>query len=168
MEILSMTETAALIEKCIKGAVDTQADIHIAAVSTLDHIREHGNTTGATRLLNGLPRGLRVKGLAEWFKHFSNGKCSPGLNPQTKQWQVELAKDRTDADFNVAESMNVTFADLTEEKNPVTLTADKFLKNLKRIASNTSLNKDNSPKVAPEARALAMQVVQFIATQKAA
>jgi hypothetical protein len=167
MKILNMTEAAALIEKCIKSATDVQADIHIALVSCLDHIREHGNTTGALRLLNGLPRGLRVKGAAEWLKHFSNGKASPGLNPQTKQWQIELAKDRTDADFNVAESMNVTFADLTEEKNPTTLTADKFLKNLKRIASNTSLNKDNSPKVAADARAMAMIVVQFLATKAA-
>jgi hypothetical protein len=168
MKILNMHETAELIERVIKGFVQNQADLHIALVSCLDHVREHGNTTGLLRLFNGLPRGVRVQGGAVWVKKFSNGKCVPALNPQTKQWQIELSKDRTDLDFDIQGAMAVTFADLTAEVAPTTLTAEQFVKNLKKIASNTSLNKNNSPKVTAEARALAMQLVQFVTANKAA
>jgi hypothetical protein len=166
MKILNMTETAELIERVIKGFVQNQADLHIALFSSLDHVREHGNTTGLLRLFKGLPNGVRKQGAAVWVKKFSKGKCVPALNPQTKQWQIELSKDRTDADFDIQGAMAVTFADLTAEVAPTTLTAEQFVKNLKKIASNTALNKNNSPKVTAEARSLAMAVVQFIAAEK--
>jgi hypothetical protein len=166
MKILSMSEAAALIERVIKSTNESMVDLHLALVSSLDHIREHGNTTGLLRLLNGLPRGIRLQGIVAWTKEFSNGKCAPGLNPKTKQWQIELAKDRKDADFNIEAAFGTTFADLTAEKAPSTMTADSLLTKLKQIASNTKLNKDDSPKVTVEARSLAMQAIQFLETAK--
>lgn len=164
--ILNQHECAQKIESVIKGAVANEADLHQVAYSTLDHIRAHGNYTGALRLLNGLPRGLRVKGLAEWYKGFSNKKFVPGLDPKTKQWKAELAKDRTDADFDIEGAIATTYADYTTEPNYSTLSFEKFVKGLKRTATNTGFFPGTTiPKVSEDTRAVAMKLVQFLQTE---
>jgi len=166
VEILDQTKVAVLVSKVIDGSKSLVADIHQASVSILDHIREHGNYTEALRLLNGMHTGVRVKALAEWFKGFSNGKFAPGLNPKTKQWQAELSKDRTDNDFDIEGASLTTFAEFTVERDPVTLTVDKFIRGLRRTASNTGVFPNTSvPKVSDDTRALAMKIVQFLQTE---
>jgi len=169
MTLLNQTDNAKLIDAVCKGSQTLAADIHLAAVSALDHIREHSNYTGALQLLNGLHNGVRVKALAEWFKGFSNGKFSPGLNPKTKVWQAELAKDRADGDFDIEGAEVTTFAEFTVERDPVTLTVDKLVKGLKRTATNSGTFPNTSiPKVSDEARVMALKIVQFIESEKAA
>ena len=47
-----------------------EADIHLAAVSTLNHAGLHGDITLANRLLDGLPNSTRKNALREWYLAF--------------------------------------------------------------------------------------------------
>lgn len=164
--ILSMADTGVAIDRVCKGARDNEALIHQLAVSTLDHAREHGNTTGISRLLNGLPVGVRVKGLAEWYKGFSTKKLNPVLDAKTKMWRVELATDRLDEHFKIAASMEVTFAEFTAEPNYKTLDLAAFLKGIKRTAMNTGNHPGTDiPKVSSDTRAVALKLYNFIQSE---
>lgn len=167
VNILSQSAAAELISQICNTSKTLVADIHIAAVSTLDHIREHSNYTGALALLNGLSNGVRVKGLAAWYKEFSSGKFVPSQDPKTKVWRAELIKDRTDPDFKISEAMAITFADFKEEVGHETLTLEKFLKGLKRTATNTGTHPDGTPKVSERARTMALLLVQAAANIEA-
>lgn len=165
--ILNQADTAKLVERVCTSSKSLVADIHQAGVSTLDHIREHGNYTSAIDMLNGLSNGLRVKGLVAWYKKFSNGKFQPKQDGKTKVWSAELLKDRVDGDFDIEGAANMTFADLTTEVNPETLSLEKFIKGLKRTATNGGTFANSTiPKVSSEARVMALRVVQFIETLK--
>jgi len=167
--LLSQSEVKARVAKLVLTAAEVQSEIHLIGCSTLDHTRVHGDYTGAVALLNGLPKGQRVKALAYWFRHFSNGKMVAKINSDTKLWDIELKKDRTDADFRVDEAIEITFADLTAEKDPTTLELDKFLKGLDRTANNTeNFDGTNIPKVAAETRAMAARIVAFVRESKQA
>ena len=41
-------------------------DIHVAGVSCLQHIEEHGDVTLLNRLVGAMPKGSRVNALREW------------------------------------------------------------------------------------------------------
>lgn len=139
VKLLTQSDVAKLIDTIGEGARNLQADIHQAACSTLDHARAHGDWTGITRLLDVLPNGQRVKALAYWYGHFSNGKISLSRDKQSGAWKVNKDRfaTRSDEDFKVDDAMETTFADLTVEKDPQTLTLAKFLKSLSRSATNT-------------------------------
>ncbi len=142
-----------------------QERVHIIACSTLDHVRVHGDTTGCVALCNALPKGQRVKALGAWFKHFSNGKLVMVYDKKAG-WSARLSKGRTDGDFMVDLAMETNFADLTEERDPVSVTVESMIRNLKRNSANTELHNDGvTPKVDPAARALAAEIVQFVRTK---
>lgn len=163
IKILNQADTADLIERVVTGSRTLVGDIHQALVSSLDHVREHNNTTGLLRLLNGMSNGVRVQGMAAWIKGFSNKKCAPGQNPKTKVWKIELNPDRTDEDFDIEGASEVPFNEFTVEPSHNTLTLKKFVKGLKRTASNTACYPGTTvPKVSESTRALAMALVQSI------
>lgn len=150
-------------------AASVQERIHLIACSTLDHVRAHGDTTGCVSLLNALPKGQRVKALAFWFKKFSNSKLILTFDKQSKAWVAKLSKQRLDADFDVAAACDTTFADLTDERDPVSVTIESMMRNLERNATNTDMHDDGiTPKVEPAARAFAAKLVAFAREQKAA
>ena len=158
---LTMSELADYVTVLGASAREVQERIHIAAWNSLDHIREHGNYTGALQLLNALPNGQRVKGLALWYKTFSSEKFVPRQNGKTKVWECEKLGVRTDADFRMVEAEATTFADLTAEKNPETITLEKFLHGLKRTATNEAFHDGTAiPKVAPEVRMAALVMLK--------
>ena len=160
IKLLTQTEVSEAIPALATNAANVQATIHQIGCSILEHTRQHGDYTGAERLCNALPRGQRVKALAFWFRHFSNGKLTLAVAKDTKMWVGKLAKDRDFADFDVDSAMETTFADLTSEKDPTTLTLEKFIKGLERTANNDATFDGTSiPKVAPEARAVAATLV---------
>jgi hypothetical protein len=161
LNILSVADTTRLI-KSIKGrAASVQRDIHTAAVSTLAHMRDHGDYTLAVALMNALPNGQRVKGLAAWYKNFSGGKFAVRQDRKAgNAWVGQLAKDRDSTDFMVDEANEVTFADFTQEKDPQQTTVASLVKYLERLADNDDTLPNGSPKVAPEARALAMKMLE--------
>jgi hypothetical protein len=166
-KLLSQIESVRMIARIGKAAHMIQDRIHIVACSTLDHIRAHGDTTGALALLNALPRGQRVKSLAFWYSHFSSGKVK--FKADKGIWSVNLSKDRSDSDFNITAAMDMCFSELTSEKDPVSITVESMLRNLERNATNTDTHDGTDiPKVSPEARAFASELVAFARSKKAA
>jgi hypothetical protein len=172
MNLLNVKDAAELIERIGVNAAETQTQIHLAAVSTLDHIREFGDYRGALRLLNVLPNGQRVKAVAHWFSVMSSGKFIPKFSKEAKAYDCEaLGKDRTDEHFQMARAAEVSAFDLTTEKSPEPMTAEALTKYLAAKANNTKTRDDGTPLVTPEARALAANLVAFIrsaSVQKAA
>lgn len=163
--LMSQADVVKAIPVLSADAAQIQERIHVIACSTLDHVRAHGDTTGAVSLCNALPKGQRVKALGAWFKHFSNGKLVMVYDKKAG-WSAKLSKGRTDADFDVTKAMETTFADLTEERDPVSVTIESMLRNLKRNAENTEMHDDGlTPKVDPAARALAAEIVAFVRTK---
>ena len=162
--ILSQSETGKLIKSIKTRAANVQRDIHVAACSTLAHMQEHGDYTLAVALLNALPNGQRVKGLAAWYKHFTSGKFSPRQDKKAgNAWVGSLNKDRDSTDFLVAEACEVTFADFTQEKDPQQTTVASLIKYLERMADNDDMLPNGEPKIAAEAKALAMKLLQAAA-----
>lgn len=165
VKLMTQADVLKLIDQIGERAGDLQADIHTAAFNTLDHARVHGDYTGITRLLDKLPKGQRVKALAYWYGHFSNGRVSLSVDADTKLWRVNKDKfgGRSDVDFDMIEAEKVSFADLTVEKDPKTLSLEKFIASLARTATNAA-NFDGTdvPKVSPATRALASKLVAFI------
>jgi hypothetical protein len=158
--ILNQADTGKLIKSIRGRAASVQNDIHQAACSTLDHMRQHGDYTLAVALLNVLPSGQRVKGLAAWYKHFSGGKFTVRQDKaQGNIWVGSLKKDRAATDFLVEDAMQVTFADFTTERDPQQITPATILKYLERLVGNEDTLPNGSPKVDPEAVALASKLL---------
>lgn len=170
MKILSQSDVADFIGRICASAREVQSNIHVAAWNTLNHTKLHGDYSNALKLLNALPNGQRVKSLAFWFTKMSSGKFRPLQNGKTKAYECQkLGENRTDADFLMDQAEAISFADLTAEKDPAPLTLEKFIKGLKRTAENDGMFEGTDiPKVQPAARALALQVVQFIESTKVA
>jgi hypothetical protein len=175
IRILTAAECSTAIGRIAAGGKSLQARIHTVAVSTLEHARAHGDITLACRLLDALPNGVRVKSLAYWYSHFSNGKLKLSVDKKTNQWKhnPEAFKDRTDADFDIEGADATSFADLTTEKSPETLTVAALEKMLAKVANNNDFFPGTSiPKVEPLAQELAARLVaklrSDIAEKKAA
>lgn len=164
IQLMTQAEVLAEIPLLASDAKSVQTRIHVAACSTLDHIREHGDTRGAVALMNGLPNGQRVKSLGHWYRVFSNGKVAFRKDKTTGEWTVELGKNRAKdgSDFNVAGAIETSFADLTEEKDPVSLTLKKFVDRMVALSTNDELHDNGARKVALEARNAAAEVVAFL------
>lgn len=163
LQYISRGEISKRVATIVTSAVSLQSDIHLAACSILEHTREHGDYTAAETLLNGLPNGQRVKALAFWFRHFSNGKLTFKKDEATKSYVGVLQKAREDADFRMDEACETSFADLTNEQEPKSVTVESMVRNLSRSATNADMHKDGiTPKVTPEARALASKIIAFV------
>ena len=167
-KILNQAETAKTIKSIkIRGA-NLQRDIHICAVSTLAHMRDHGDYTLAVALMNALQSGQRVKGMALWMSHHSSGKFT--LRQDKKQgniWVGALSKDRTAEDFLIEDAVKITFAEFTVEKDPVQVTPDSIKKYLDRLIANEDTIKsatgEDQPKVTEAAKAAAKAMLAMIA-----
>lgn len=130
-----------------------QVLIHETATSTLAHIRDHGDWTLACALLDAMPNGQRVKALAHWYNHFSDGAVKFSFDPNAG-WTCKLAKNRTPEQFDVEGAYAKSFADLTAEKEPTTMSVKQAIAYLKRKANDDKRNDDGTPKVSDEAREL--------------
>lgn len=143
-----------------------QQEIHVVGVSTLAHIRDYGDWTGAVNLLDALPNGQRVKALAHWFNHFSGGAAKFTFAGGTAGWTCKLVKSRTPEMFDIEGAWNTSFADLTKEKDPKTLGVKEVLAYLKRKANDDG-EVNGVPRVSDEARELFASLYN-IATDKVA
>ena len=165
-EFISRSELSARVAAVCATATKAQAEIHACAVSGLEHTRVHGDYTSMEALLNGLPRGTRVKALAYWFKHFSNGKLTFKIDDKSKAWVGNLSKDRDNSDFKIDEAIATTFADLTNEKSVESVTVESLLKALRNKATNTDYFEGTTiPKVTVEARIAASKLIAFAIEQ---
>lgn len=162
LKLLTQSDVTKAIITLRTDAASIQERIHLIACSTLDHVRAHGDTRGACDLLNALPKGQRVKALAHWFKHFSTNKAVFLFDKQEQTWTCKLSKDRKDSDFNVEAAMALNFAELTVEKEPVSITVESLLKNLARNSTNAEMHDGTEvPKVDPAARAFAAKLLAY-------
>lgn len=160
LKVLNASDCARKIEQIGRVGKALQNQIHLVAVSCLDHIREHGNTTLATRLLTVLPNGQRVKALAAWFSAMSSKKAKFVFDKNSKLWVCNLEKARTDEDFKMQDAMETSFADLTEEREPKAMTLDQFIKSLQRTADNDEVMPNGEPKVPETVRNLAASLAK--------
>lgn len=68
---MKIIKGAALIAKAILSISNRGAkldgDIHLAGVSVLAHVTEHGDTTLADKLVQAMPKGSRKLALVEWM-----------------------------------------------------------------------------------------------------
>lgn len=164
-DLLTQKDVVTLIDQIGERATALTADIHLAACSTLDHARAHGDWTGITRLMDSLPKSQRVQALKVWYSEFSNGRVSLSIDPDTKSWRVNKDKfgGRVEADFRVDAAIETTYADLTKEKDPTTLGLVKFLKSLERTATNAeNFAGTDVPKVSLATRDAASRIVAFV------
>lgn len=158
--LLTQADAMIAIEVLRTDAASVQERIHQIACSTFDHVRAHGDTTGAVALLNALPKGQRVKALAFWFSHFSGKKIVMVFVDGA--WKCNLSKQRDDSDFRTQAACETSFADLTNERDPVSLTVDKLLATIKRNSTNTEKHEGSDiDKVSPEARALSADLLAY-------
>jgi len=156
MQLMTVNEMTTAIGRIKAGSASLQARVHTTAVSTLAHIRDHGDTTLACRLLGALATGQRVKSLAFWFGHFSGGKAVFSIDKASGEWKCKLASDRIPENFDIEAADQTTFADLTVEKSPETMDVKAFLKMLKRVGDNDAMIPGTTmPKVDPLVRRLA-------------
>src|SRR5271169_2850555 len=167
--IMSNGELRTLIGEIGSTATALQDSIHNAGVSCLAHIRDHGDTTLMTSLLGALPNGQRVKALAYWAAHFSNDKATFYKDKDTNEWSCKLAKDRVPEDFDIEGAYDMSFADLTAEKEPKTLDLDGLEKYLKRVANNGDFFKGTQiRKVSEQAQEAAAKLTAALRTIRAA
>lgn len=165
MKLLTQTDVLVAIDVIKASARSLQTDIHVCAVSTLDHVRAHGDYRGVVALLNALPNGQRVKGLAAWYRSMSSGKLALKLDKTSKEWIADLSKDRADTDFKMAEAEATDYGAFTAEREPVTMTLLSFVKRIESIANNDEKNDDGTDKVEPAARIMAAETVAMIRTK---
>lgn len=149
--IISQADCQKKIARIKRIGHTLQGEIHAVAVSTLAHIRDHGDYTLAVQLLDALPNGQRVKALAHWYGHFSNGAATFSFD-KSGGWGCKLLKARTPEMFDVTGAYMTSFADLVAEKGYTTLNLEQVKAWLKRKANDTGLNPDGTPRVAEEAR----------------
>lgn len=102
------------IASIASSAVEVQTAIHETAVSCLAHVRDHGDTTLAVRLLTVLPSGQRRKTLAAWFSAYSSNKMNL-FQDKHGVWTCKL-KDRVPEDFKVDDAMECDYGDLESEQ----------------------------------------------------
>jgi hypothetical protein len=139
-----------------------QADIHSLAVSCLAHVRDHGDTTLAVRLLGVLPSGQRRKTLAQWFKVYSSGKMLLNQDAKHGTWSCKL-RDRTAEDFKVDEAMDCDYGDLEPESR---VEKAKSLKDLvaaiARFTKNDKTLPDGTPVVSADVIKAAQKALSAI------
>jgi len=168
LKLLSQADTVKSIKSIKTRANNLQRDIHICAVSTLAHMRDHGDYTLAVALMNALPNGQRVKSVALWMKNFTNGKFTLKQDKsQGNIWVGALSKDRVAEDFDIEGASKITFADFTAEATPTQVTPDSIKKYLDRLIANDETIKnalgEDQPKVTDAAKDAAKLMLAMIA-----
>ena len=164
MKLLNQAETTKVIKSIRTRAANVQKDIHLCAVSTLAHMRDYGDYTLAASLMNALPSGQRVKGLAAWYKHFSGGTFT--LRQDKKQgniWVGALSKERVSSDFDVIEAEKITFAEFTAEVEPKQISEESIKKYLERLVANDEMIAEDNPKVTDAAKKRASVLLAMFA-----
>lgn len=71
MKLITETKAIELAIKSIQSrGSKLQKDIHVCAVSCLNHIEKHGDITLLNRLMSALPGGWRVNAIKAWAEEF--------------------------------------------------------------------------------------------------
>ena len=155
--ILDQATCASKIARIARVGKIFQREVHMVAVSTLAHIRDHGDPRLALRLIEAMPNGQRVKALAYWYGHFSGHGVSFAFD-KANGWTAKMAKKWSAETFDVEGAYETSFADLTAEKGYSTMTVQQLVTMLQRKADEDGLHPNGAPKVEPAARELALNL----------
>lgn len=130
--IQDKAKLTALVASIGKASVKLDETIHVALVSLLVHIRDHGDTTLLTRLFAALPRGSRLQSYFLWCEMFAPVK----VNRKKDQFgQASVKKGHTPDQFNILEAMAIAPWDLvSHNKEAKALEFDALIKLVTRHA----------------------------------
>lgn len=150
-QLLDAQGIASRIASIAGSSTELQQSIHETAVSCLAHVRDHGDTTLAVRLLSVLPSGQRRNALAAWFKEYSTGKMNLFADKHGV-WSCKL-KDRVPEDFRVDDAADTNYGDMTPEAKvrdkPMDL--QDLVKAIAKFTKNDKTLKDgHTPVVGPD------------------
>lgn len=163
LNIMTIDKARVEIASIRESARGLQDSIHQVAVSTLAHVRDHGDFTVAASLLNALPSGQRVVTLAKWFNVFSGKQLSFFRDKKNGNvWTGKLTQGWTADKFDVDGAYATVYGDLEEEKVQGEITLDKLRIMIARIANNRGTNKDGTRKVSDRVIAVASKCVSLI------
>lgn len=110
MELIQgKAKLAALVTSIGKASSKLDATIHVALVSLLAHIRDHGDTTLMTRLFSLLPKGSRVKSYFDWCQKF--GPLTV-YRDRDRFGQVKVNKGWKPEQFDIVSAMAIAPWDL--------------------------------------------------------
>lgn len=113
-------------------------DIHETGVLCLEHARDHGDVTLATKLVDAMPKSSRRKALIAWFTNHGPMRYS------AKNEQFTLKKQRQPSDFLVDEANTVPFWEFTKERTPAKYDLEKaingFVRSLRKAREQGNLD----------------------------
>ena len=140
------------IEKAIvsiqKAGKKLDNDIHVAAVSCLDHLDKHGDVRLFNRLYLAMPQGARKSALTAWALAF--GKLAANTAENKKEQPFVYAKEK---DSNIPEAIAKPWYMFSPDKQP-----DEVFDVVKALASIISragkANSVNNPELLAKLTAL--------------
>lgn len=116
---------AANIDKAIKSIATRgakfESDIHVAAVSCLEHFKEHGDITLLTKLYKALPKGVKASRFIDWANAFGgctwdataedkgNGGKGVFTKDTKKTMQLDKATETAPLSYNAPKADESTF-----------------------------------------------------------
>ena len=169
MATFKLLTGAQAINKAIKSIATRgkklDQDIHCTAVSVLDHVRQHGDTTVCVSLIDAMPRSGRRKALIHWVNSFAPidvrqdkaGKVTAKLKP---------VRESDGSDFKIADAIDMPFWDFTPEKAVAPMTFERLISYVTKHAGDIEGVTDDE--VAAMASALAAVAEKHKPSAKAA
>lgn len=120
--LTTTTEINKAIESIERRGKQLDTDIHVAGVSVLKHVAEHGDTTLLDKLVSAMPKGSRKSAFCEWALAYGNVRMLDRANdadkPAIDQGRL-FAKDKT-KEFNEVEAIANKWYDFKPEPDLLT------------------------------------------------
>lgn len=114
MKLLTKAELPKAIESIANRGNKLDADIHIAACSSLSIFAEHGDTGFVNRLYNALPKGTRKQAMTSWL--ISYGQLS--ANTESTKGEQPFVKDANKAATRLDEAIADPWFDHKPDPKP--------------------------------------------------
>lgn len=102
------------IDSIKKAGAKLDARIHVAGVSAIAHVAEHGDIGPINRLYLALPKGARKSAMAAWLMKFAPVVPNDAANAKDAPWAFKRGKDA-----NVAQAIETPWYDFKPEPEVV-------------------------------------------------
>lgn len=112
-KMLDKTGIEKAIASILKAGKKLDNDIHVAAVSCLDHVEKHGDVRLFNRLYLAMPAGARKSALTAWALAFGKVSANTGENKKEQPFVYEKAKDS-----NIPEAIAKPWYNFAPDKQP--------------------------------------------------
>lgn len=120
--LVTVAEINKAIESIANRGKKLDQDIHIAGVSVLKHVAEHGDTTLLDKLVHSMPKGSRKAAFCEWALAFGNVRMLDRTDSADKAAIEQgrlFAKDKT-KEYNEVEAIAKAWYDFKPEPDLLT------------------------------------------------